>query len=454
VTLSIDAPRAGAEVELEITDLARGGRGVGRASRLVVFVEGGLPGERLRARIRSVRRGFAEAELLSVLEPSPDRVVPPCPHYADCGGCDRQHLAPQAQAARRVDQVREALQRIGGFAEPPVLPTEIPSEPWAYRFRMDFDWCPGPRGPRLGLHHRHRPGQVVAINRCLLAGEQTNALLEWLPQAASRLGLTAFEPMRRRGLLRRVSVQEARGTRELLVTLLTGRGQPQPLERLAAEMTRRFPRLVGVVRSELSRDDSPQGATILAGRDYLHEVLEGDQYRIPCEAFFQPNPLGSLAVRRHALAALALRAGGSLLELYSGVGFFTLGAARAAVRTTAVEASAPACAAARVNLAAAGAGEVRIIRSGVSEALPGLLREAWDAVLLDPPRIGLEASSARALAGAAAPRMVYVSCDPATLARDLRILTHGGGYLLAAVTPFEIFAQTQHVECVAVLKRG
>jgi 23S rRNA (uracil1939-C5)-methyltransferase len=454
VTPPIDAPRPGAEVEIEITDLARGGRGVGRAAGLVVFVEGGLPGERLRVRVRAVRRGFAEADLLSILNPSPDRVVPPCPHYAACGGCDRQNLAPPAQAAWRGPQVREALQRIGGLAEPPVLPTQVSSEPWGYRFRMDFDWSPGARGPILGLHHRHRSGQVLSIDHCLLAAEQTNALLEWLPQAASRLGLTAFDPVRRRGLLRRVSIQEARGTRELLVTLLTGRGQPLPLERLAAELARRFPRLVGVVRCELSRDDRASGSTILMGRDYIREVLEGDEYRIPCEAFFQPNPVGSLAVRRHALAALTLQPGDSLLELYSGVGFFTLGAARAGARTTAVESSPPACAAARANLGAGGAGEVRVILSDVAQALPGLLRESWEAILLDPPRTGLDPSSARALAAASAPRMVYVSCDPATLARDLRVLTQAGGFVLEAVTPFEIFAQTQHVECVAVLKRG
>ena len=453
MTPPIDAPQPGAEVEIEITDLARGGRGVGRASGLVVFVEGGLPGERLRARVRAVRRGFAEADLLSILDASPDRLVPPCPHYAACGGCDRQNLAPRAQAAWRVHQVREALQRIGGLTDPEVLPTEIPSEPWGYRFRMDFDWSPGARGPILGLHDRHRPGHVVSIDRCLLAAEQTNTLLAWLPQAAARLGLTAYDSRRRRGLLRRVSIQEARGTREVLVTLWTGRGQPPGLERLAAQMARWCPRLVGVVRSELSRDDKVHGTSILTGRDYLHEVLEGDRYRIPCEAFFQPNPLGSLAVRRHALRALALQPGGSLLELYSGVGFFTLGAARAAARTTAVESSAPACAAARANLAAAGIAEVRVILSDVAQALPGLLRDSWDGILLDPPRTGLDLSSARALTAARAPRIVYVSCDPATLARDLRILTQAEGYVLEAVTPFEIFAQTQHVECVAVLKR-
>lgn len=451
--LPVDPLRPGTEIEVDVTDLARGGRGVGRVSGLVIFVEGGLPGERVRARILAVRRGFAVGQLLSILAPSPDRVVPPCPYYVECGGCDRQHLAPSAQAEWRVHQVREALQRIGGLPDPPVRRTEVPSEPWAYRFRMDLDWGSGPRGPILGLHDRHRPGQVVAIDRCLLAGVQTNALLEWLPPAAVRLGLTAFDPLRRRGLLRRVSVQEAHGTRELLVTLLTGRGQPRPLERLVSEMTRRIPRLVGVVRVELSRDDQPQGSSILSGRDYIHEILEGDQYRVPCEAFFQPNPLGSLAVRRHALEALALRSGESFLELYSGVGFFTLGAARAGARTTAVESSAQACAAARANLEAAGVQEVRIIRAAVAEALPGILRNSWDAVLLDPPRTGLDVSSTRALAVSGPPRMVYVSCDPATLARDLRILTQSGGYLLEAVTPFEIFAQTQHVECVAVLKR-
>jgi 23S rRNA (uracil1939-C5)-methyltransferase len=443
----------GDEIEVEITDLAREGRGVGRASGMVVFVEGALPGERLRARVRSLRRGFAEAELLAILVTSPDRVAPPCAYYAECGGCDRQHLSPAAQASLRVHQVRDALQRIGGFSDPPILQTEIPSEPWAYRFRMDFDWAEGPKGPTVGLHHRHHPGRVVALGRCLLAGDQTNALLAWLPRAAARLGLTAFDPARRRGLMRRLSVQEARGSREVLVTLLTGRGDPRPLERLTADMARHLPRLVGVVRCEVSRDDRPQGSTIMSGRDYLNEILEGDCYRVPCEAFFQPNSLGGLAVRRHALAALALRPGESLLELYSGVGFFTLAAARAGARTTAVESSAPACAAARVNLESARASGVRIIRSDVAEALPGLLRDSWDAILLDPPRTGLDGSSARSLRSSPAARMVYVSCDAATLARDLRILTGDEGYRLEAVKPFEIFAHTKHVECVAVLRR-
>jgi len=445
--------RPGDEVEIQITDLARERRGVGRAAGLVVFVEGALPGERLRARVRALRRGFAEADVVTILEASPDRVAPPCPYFVECGGCDRQHLAAAAQASLRVPQVRDALQRIGGFADPPVLRTEAPTEPWGYRFRMDFDWAPGPHGPIVGLHHRHRPDRLVSVERCLLAGEQTNSLLAWLPQAASRLGLTPFDPVRRRGLLRRLSVQEARGTRELLVTLQTGRGDPRPLERLVAELTRRTPRLVGVVRCEVSRDDRPAGSTILAGRDYLNEVLEGDQYRVPCEAFFQPNPLGSQAVRRGALAALALRPGETFLELYSGVGFFTLPVTRTGARSTTVESSAPACAAARVNLEAGGAGDVRILRAEVAEALPGLLRQSWDAILLDPPRTGLAPQSARALADATAPRVVYVSCDPATLARDLKVLTGSGGYRLEAVSPYEIFAQTKHVECVAVLRR-
>jgi 23S rRNA (uracil1939-C5)-methyltransferase len=445
--------RAGDQVEVQVTDLALEGRGVARVEGLVLFVDGALPGETVRASVRRVRRGFAEAETVAVLAPSRDRVVPPCPYVHECGGCDLQHLRPEAQAAGRSRQIEAALRRIGGIAEPRVRDTVIPFEPWGYRFRMDFDWRPGPSGPILGLHHRSRPGEVVSIARCLLAGEQTGGILAWLPEQAARARLAAFDPERERGLLRRVSVQEARGTREILVSLETGRGDPPALGELARALMRRFPRVVGVARTEVGRDGRPAGSSILEGRDFLHEELEGDRFRVPAEAFFQPNPIGSLAVRRHAVAALGLRPGALLLELYGGVGFFTMAAARAGARIVVVEASSAACAAGRENLAAMTGPQCRFVRSDVAAALPGLVGEPWDAILLDPPRTGLALEAARELSRTRAASLVYVSCDPATMARDVRVLVGSGGYRLDEVTPFELFPQTQHVECVAVLRR-
>ena len=438
---------------MEVTDLALEGRGVARHAGLVLFVEGALPGERARVRLRRVRRRYADADLIAILRGSPGRVEPLCPHFGVCGGCDRQHLDPREQTARRTAQVRGTLERLAGVDGSVVREAVAPPDPWRYRFRMDFDWRPSSDGPRLGLHGRRDAVGVVAIERCLLAGEATGEILRWLPAAAAARGLTAFDPARGRGLLRRLSVQEARGTGEILLTFDTGRGDPAALLDLVEACRRRFPRIVGVVRRRRESEDRPWVASIESGRAFLHEELEGDRFTIPAEAFFQPNPLACLAVRRTAVEACHVPPGGALLELFAGVGFFTVGAARRGARVTAVEGSEAACAAGRENLAANGITGCRFVHGDVTAQLPRLLEAVWDSVLLDPPRTGLPPQATDALAGSAATRLVYVSCDPATLARDLARLRERGGFQARAVTPFDLFPQTQHVECVAEVER-
>jgi len=446
--------RPGTELVVPIVDLAVGGRGVARVDGFVLFVEGALQGETARVRVDRVRRGFAEGTAVAILQPSPERTVPPCEHYDACGGCDLQHLAAPAQAEAKRAQVASLLKRIAGLKDVDVPPAVLSPEPFGYRFRMDFDWRPATRGPILGLHRRGRAASIVSIRRCLLTSDTVNEMLAWLTREAASRRLSAFDPRRRRGLLRRASFQEARGTGERLVTLETGRGEPGAMAQLAAALTRRFPATVGVVRLEHGRAGVAGIASILAGRDFLYEDLEGDRFRIPAEAFFQPNPSGSLAVRRHAVEALGLSGRGSLLELYCGVGFFTLAAARKASRIVAIESSPIACAAGRDNAARAGAAHCRFVTSDVETALPGLLHEAWEAVLLDPPRVGLPRGVAEALARDGPVRIVYVSCDPATLARDLSILTGAGRYRVIRVTPYDLFPQTHHVECVAEITSG
>jgi len=444
--------RPGATIEATITDLALEGRGVAREGGLVLFVEGALPGERAQVRIQRVRKAFAEGRAVAILTASPDRVTPPCPHFESCGGCDLQHMTMGAQGEAKRRQVGAALRRIAGLGDIDVRATVPAPEPFGYRFRMDFDWRPGMAGPVLGLHRRRSAGDVVPIDRCLLAGEQTGAIVRLAPQEAARHRLTAWDPRHHKGLLRRLSVQEARGTREVLLSLETGRGDPPAIGAFATALARRFPRLVGIVRHEVGHDGRSAGASILSGRDYLHEELEGDRWRIPSEAFFQPNPSGSLLVRRHAIDACRLRAGASLLELYAGVGFFTVAAARAGARVVAVEGVAAACAAGRDNTRRFGE-TCRFVQDDVVAALPRLTGESWDAVLLDPPRAGLGPEAIPHLASVSAPRLVYVSCDPGTMARDLGRLVREGGWRLGEVTPFDIFPQTQHLECVAVLER-
>jgi 23S rRNA (uracil1939-C5)-methyltransferase len=450
------APAAsGSELVLEIDDLAFGGRGVGRARGLVVFVEGALPGESVRARVLRRRAGYAEAELQEVLRPAVERVSPRCAHYGECGGCDLQHLEAAAQARAKGAQVRALLQRLAGIPDPPVREAMAAGDPWGYRFRMDFDWRSADRGAaRLGLHRRGRPAEIVAVRHCDILPEPGNAILQWLAAEAERRGLQAWDRRRRRGLLRRAGLQQAGATGEILLSLETGRGDPPALAALARDLVRRFPRVVGVVRREIDRHGDPAGDSILSGRDHLFEEVEGDRFRIPSGAFFQPHRGGAGRLRREVAEAIGPRGSDTILELYSGVGLFTIAVARRCRAVTAVEGAREAVTAGRDNAARAGVSNITFMCGEVSAVLPGLLRQGgWDAVLLDPPRAGLPPRAVEALARSSAARLVYVSCDPATLSRDVKGLTGPGGFRLEQVVPLDLFPQTHHVECVARLGR-
>ena len=449
------APRRGEDLTIDIVDLAFGGRGVGRVSGFVVFVEGALAGERVRARVARVKSGYAEAVVTHVVSASPERTDPPCRHYGVCGGCDLQHLSPAGQAEAKGRQLRAMLQRLAGLADPPVAPAVLAGDSTAYRFRMDFDWSTGADGgPILGLHRAGHPEEIVPLDRCLLMPDEANRIRACVADRSRRLGLSAWDPRRRRGLLRRLGLQMARGTPEILITLETGRGDPPALGELGRDLARSFPRVVGVVRREFDRFDRPAGESILVGRDHLFEDVEGDRLKVPAGAFFQPNSTGAARLRGEALAALEAGPHASVLELYCGVGFFTLPAARRSRHVTGLDVSREAVAAARDNAARAGLGNVRFLCGDVENSLPELLRDTGpDAVLIDPPRSGLPRAAARAIAAAAVRRLVYVSCDPATLARDIRLLGAEGGLTLVSVTPLDLFPQTHHLECVARLER-
>lgn len=448
-------PARGSRLELEIVDLAFGGRGVARSGRFVVFVAGALPKERVIARIDRVRRGYAEASLIEVLDRSAERIQPRCRHYGECGGCVLQHQARQGQALWKQRQVSSLLQRIARIEAPPVGETITAGETWRYRMRIDLDWRrEGRNGAILGLHQAVNPDTIVPIEECELVSETVNRIAAWLPRAAASRGLQAWDPRRRTGLLRRTSLQQAPGSEEIVVSLETGRGDPPALAELAADLVRRFPRVVGVVRQELDREGTPVEDSILFGRDRINVEVDGDRLQLPAGAFFQPNGSGCARLRQEVVLGAAPLSGASVLELFCGVGFLSLALARAAEQVTGVEGARESCAAARINAARATLTNCRFIHQEVGAALPELLRSAWDVLVVDPPRVGLTSGMARALAASGAPRLVYVSCDPATMARDLRIIMVEGRYRLDSVLPLDLFPHTQHIECVARLSHA
>ena len=268
------------------------------------------------------------------------------------------------------------------------------------------------------------------------------------------MGLTPWDSARRRGLMRRLGIQMARATGEILITLETGRGDPPALGDLARGIVRAFPRIVGVVRHELDRDDRFVRAEILSGRDHLFEDVDGDRYTIPADAFFQPNASTWSLLRNVVLDQLQPLSEETILEVDCGVGFFTLPVARRCREVVALDLSREAINAARENAARAGVGNARFLCGDADLKVESLLNDTRaQAVLLDPPRVGLGRPAVLALARSTTTRLIYVSCDPSTLARDLKILCDEGTWSLESVVPLDLFPQTHHVECVARLIR-
>ena len=388
-------------IELELTGFGAGGVAIGHApDGRVAFVEYGLPGERVLAEIKSESASYIEATTVEVREPSPQRVEPRCEYFGRCGGCQLQHVAYGEQLRLKTEVVREQLQRIGGFEEAPLLEMIGMAHPWAYRNHMRFTVR---RDGEIGFmeHGTHR---FLRIDHCEIA----------LP-AANRV------------------LRDAQG-RTMQTKQLTVRAGEHSAEQLVQPRLRWRPGRRGNTRS---------------GQPFYHELLRGARYRVSSPAFFQVNSRQAERLIELVVARARAVEPRLVVDAYSGVGTFAVALAQVVPDVVTIEESAAAGDDAEVNLAPYP--NVRRIVGSVEEQLPGLLPQP-DVVVLDPPRVGLSASIVEALAASAVRRVVYVSCEPATLARDLRRFVDGG-FTLSEVQPIDMFPHTQHIECVTTLDR-
>ncbi|MSQ42500.1 MAG: class I SAM-dependent RNA methyltransferase [Dehalococcoidia bacterium] len=393
-------------VEVELTGFADGGRAVGHApDGRVVFVEYGIPGERVVAEITADHPGYLEATAVQVLRPSAHRVVAPCQYFGRCGGCQLQHIDYAEQLRLKSAVVREQLVRIGRF-DPALVADRVRDMagmdgPWGYRNHVRFTVR---RDGDVGFMQRgtHR---FMRIDRCAIATDRVNAIL------AAAQGRTMQA--------RQLTIRVGEHTGEVMV-------QPR-----------------------LQWRPGRRATGVESGQPCYHETLLGVPYRISGPAFFQVNTrqaerLVALVIDR--VEAVQPRV---VIDAYAGVGTFAAQLAPAVDHVVMIEESAAAGDDAEVNLAPF-ANVTRVVGK-VEATLPGMT-PAPDVVVIDPPRTGIAPEVVRAILDSTARRVVYVSCDPATLARDLRLLVDGG-FALSEVQPVDMFPQTQHIECVAVLDR-
>ncbi|MBV8531697.1 MAG: 23S rRNA (uracil(1939)-C(5))-methyltransferase RlmD [Candidatus Eremiobacteraeota bacterium] len=444
------ALRAGAELELAFTDLLANGQGVGRSDGMVVFCFGPLPNERARVAIVQVKQRYAVAVLVELLSASPERRDPFCPVFGICGGCQLQHLSYDAQLRWKRNAVRDALQRIGGQDAVDVRDTIGMSEPRAYRNKMALVVDHNEAAPRLGFY-RQRSHDVVPIDACPIVAPQLDAALQRIN--ATR-GAGPVRAMLRDA--RHLVVRAARATSQSALTITTDRPS-ESVSRAAPLLMREIPALVGVANSfERSSTNAIVGRRrrVLAGQAEIEEAIGGVRYRFSAESFFQVNV--EMVASIFGVLEPFLERRGKILDIYCGVGTFALFFAKHGWNVHGIEANAQAIREAVANARRNGLEGLTHFEAGRVEELVGLatfersLREA-DAIFLDPPRKGCDDRTLCAIAQARVPLLWYLSCDPATLARDSKLLT-AKGYRLAAVQPFDMFPQTGHVETLVQLE--
>ena len=448
-------PRRGDSLVLAVDDLAFGGEGVGRVDGYVVFVRGGVPGDRVRVKLVEARSRFGRAVIESVETPSPDRVEAPCAYFGRCGGCRLQHLSYPAQLAFKAKQVRDCLERIGGLGEFAMRPILAAPDQYGYRNKMEFTVA---LGPVIGLHQADRYDVVLDIERCWLQSDTMNRLLDELRREARARALSVYDQASGEGLLRFVSLREGRRTGEAMVNIVATTPDIEPLGALAERLAARVPATASVVLNVNAKKASVAVGTeehLLLGRDHIRESLGGLAFQVSANSFFQTNTAQAERLFAVVEEACALEGGETVLDLYSGTGAISLLLARRCRRVYGVEVAEAAVADAVRNARENGIENCTFLSGEVRHVLPTLMRDGVSAevVVADPPRAGFHPKALLALAALAPARLVYVSCNPATLARDLGDLVRQG-YRLEWVQPVDMFPQTPHIEAVARLARS
>jgi 23S rRNA (uracil1939-C5)-methyltransferase len=435
-------PARGELLTLEVESLAYGGKGVARRDGYVVFVAGALPGDRVTAQVTKAKRGYAEASATEIVRESPDRIPPRCDHGGEpCPGAPWQGLAYERQLHHKRAQVEDALTRLGGLEGFDLEPIEPAVEQWRYRNKLEYSF--GERGGELvlGFHARGRWDLVVDAEDCQLASEANNAKRNEIRAWAREQGLPAYDRRAGEGILRNVAIREGRRTGQLQSRLVTS----------PAEIPRPPVDLHTIVEGTSSGTDGPTGAL---GAEYLEEELCGLRFRISHRAFFQTNT--EMAERLYGIAIEFAGLTGSerVFDLFCGIGTLGLTMAKRAGEVWGIEIVEDAIADAEENARLNGIENARFRAGDARKEIRPLLAEAGrpDVVVVDPPRAGLSKKVVRRLIECEAPRIVYVSCNPTTLAPNAAQLAEAG-YRLRRVKPVDMFPQTPHIECVALLEQ-
>lgn len=445
----------------EITDLTSEGEGVGKTGGFTWFIKGTMPGDTVTASVMKVKKTYGFARAVEVIKASPDRVEARCPIAGPCGGCQLQGLSYEAQLRFKAEKVKAAVTRIGGFSEgtfetEPIVGME---DPWRYRNKAQYPVSRAKDGRIVAGFYAGHTHSVIGCTDCLIGAEADGTILRIVTGFMEKYGIEPYDEETHRGLLRHVLIRTSRAFGEILVCLVINGDSIKCADKLVEALVTAVPE-VSTVCLNINKENTNVilGDTVkcLFGSGYITDTIGGVSFRISPQSFFQVNPVQVEKLYGKALEYAGLTGGETVWDLYCGVGTISLFMARHAGRVFGVEVVPQAIDNAKENAELNGITNAFFTVGKAEEITPLWLKGADagrpDVVCVDPPRKGCDAACLNAILQASPERIVYVSCDPASLARDLKILADGG-YELKKLCPVDMFPHTVHVETVCLLSK-
>ncbi|MFE6169162.1 23S rRNA (uracil(1939)-C(5))-methyltransferase RlmD [Viridibacillus arvi] len=437
-----------------IEDLTHDGAGVAKIDGYPLFIQGGLPDETAEVHVLKTLKNYGFAKIINITEPSPDRVAAPCPVFAQCGGCQLQHLSYEGQLKWKEKMVRNVMTRIGKI-DAPVLSVKGMDNPWNYRNKAQIPFGLNGEAPIAGFY-KTKSHDIVDTDRCLIQTAEADAILEGLKPRLWKLGIKPYDEQTGQGMLRHVVVRKGRATNEVMVVLVTKK-RKFPQAEAAVELIKQ---LVPNVTSIMQNINGEKTNVIfgnetlkLWGNDTIEDTIGDVRFEISARSFYQVNPEQTEVLYKQALDYADLKGDETVIDAYCGIGSISLFLAQKAKYVMGVEIVPQAIEDAKRNAELNGFTNTYFEAGPAEEVIPRWYKEGKtaDVLVVDPPRKGCDEALLNTILEQRPKRVVYVSCNPATLARDLRIL-EDGGYKTQEVQPVDMFPHTAHCEAVAWLE--
>ncbi|WP_096201796.1 23S rRNA (uracil(1939)-C(5))-methyltransferase RlmD [Bacillus sp. FJAT-45350] len=442
-------------VEVTIEDLTHDGAGVAKVNGFTLFIPKALPGEKAKVKVVKIKKGYGFGRVMEYSEMSTDRTEPPCPIYQQCGGCQLQHLSYEAQLVQKQKQVRDVLERIGKITDVTVHPTLGMTDPWRYRNKAQVPVADREGGLVAGFY-QERSHHIINMDSCLIQHEENDKVVQAVKDIAEKNGIRGYDEQKHRGTLRHVVARYGLVTGDVMVVLIT-KGEDLPhKKKIIAEIQERLPQVKSIVQNINNRRTNVifgEKTIVLSGEEYIYDYIGDIKFAISARSFYQVNPEQTKVLYDKALEYANLTTTETVIDAYCGIGTISLFLAQRTKHVYGVEIVPEAIDDAKRN---AKLNHIENVDFAVGEAekvIPWWYAQGIraDVIVVDPPRKGCDEALLQTMLKMKPKRIVYVSCNPATLARDLHILEEGG-YKTKKVQPVDMFPHTNHCEAVVQLE--